>query len=102
VKPLFAGIVKVLRSVYHAYLDLVCKFERLQSSYDREVSKNNTLSSRLEDVVTENRGLRNMAQDYERVRRAYGPERIAATVEEVRRQEEAEKEQKTYSNSGIT
>ncbi|MEA4896510.1 MAG: plasmid recombination protein [Oscillospiraceae bacterium] len=94
VKPLLAGIAKVLRSVYHTYLDLVSKFERLQSSYNREVSKNNTLSERLEDLVSENRVLRNVAENYERVSRAYGPERVAATVEAVKRQEQAEKEQK--------
>jgi hypothetical protein len=94
VKPLLAGIVKVLRSVYHAYLDLVSKFERLQSSYNREISKNNTLSDRLEDVLTENRVLRNVAENYERVSRAYGPEQVADTVEAVKRQEQAEKEQK--------
>jgi hypothetical protein len=94
VKPLLAGIVKVLRSVYHAYLDLVSKFERLQSSYEREINKNNTLSDRLEDVLAENRGLRNVADNYERVSRAYGPEHVAATVEAVLRQEQAEKEQK--------
>lgn len=91
---ILAGIVKVLRSVYHAYLDLVSKFERLQSSYEREINKNNTLSDRLEDVVSENRVLRNVAINYERVSRTYGPERVAATVEEVKRQEQAEKEQK--------
>jgi chromosome segregation ATPase len=94
VKPLLAGIVKVLRSVYHAYLELVSKFERLQSSYEREINKNNTLSDRLEDVISENRVLRNVAENYERVSRAYGPERVAATVEAVKRQEQAEKEQK--------
>jgi chromosome segregation ATPase len=93
VKPLLAGIVKVLRSVYHAYLELVSKFERLQSSYEREINKNNTLSDRLEDVISENRVLRNVAENYERVSRAYGPERVAATIEAVKQQEQAEKEQ---------
>lgn len=94
VKPLLAGIVKVLRSVYHAYLELVSKFERLQSSYEWEINKNNTLSDRLEGVIAENRVLRNVAENYDRVSRAYGPERVAATVEAVKRQEQAEKEQK--------
>lgn len=93
-KPLLAGIVKVLRSVYHAYLDLVSNFERLQSSYAREISKNNTLSERLEEFFSENRELKNVADNYERVCRAYGSERVAATVEAVKRQEQAEKEQK--------
>ena len=93
-KPLLAKIVKVLRSVYNAYLDLASKFERLQSSYEREIRKNDTLSDRLEDVFSENRELRNVADNYERVCRAYGPERVAATVEAVKREEQAEKEQK--------
>jgi len=94
VKPLLAKIVKVLRSVYNAYLDLSSKFERLQSSYEREVGKNSTLSDRLEDIVSENKALRKVADDYERVRRAYGPERVAATVESIKRQEQPKKEQK--------
>lgn len=94
VKPLLAGIVKVLRSVYHGYLDLVSKFERLQSSYAREIRKNNTLSDRIEELTSENRTLRNVADNYERVCRAYGPERVVATVEAVKQQEQTEKEQK--------
>lgn len=97
VKPLLAGIVKVLRSVYNAYLDLVSKFDRLQSSYEREIRKNNTLSDRLEDVFSENKELRNVAENYERVCRAYGPERVAETVEAVKKQEQTEKEQKRIS-----
>lgn len=97
VKPLLAGIVKVLRSVYNAYLDLVSKFDRLQSSYEREIRKNNTLSDRLEDVFSENKELRNVAENYERVCRAYGPERVAETVEAVKKQERVEKDQKRIS-----
>lgn len=97
VKPLLAGIVKVLRSVYHAYLDLVSKFDRLQSSYAREISKNNALSNRIEELASENRALHNVADNYERVCRAYGPEYVEATVDAVKRQEQAEKEQKRAS-----
>ncbi len=97
VKPLLAGIVKVLRSVYHAYLDLVSKFERLQSSYAREISKNSALSDRIEDLASDNQALRNVADNYERISRVYGPERVAATVEAIKRQEQAEKEQKRIS-----
>jgi glutaminase len=97
VKPLLAGIVKVLRSVYHGYLDLVSKFERLQSSYAREISKNNSLSDRIEDLASENRELRNVADNYERVCRVYGSERVAATVDAVKQQDQAEKEQKRIS-----
>ena len=97
VKPLLAGIVKVLRSVYNAYLDLVSKFDRLQSSYEREIRKNNTLSDRLEDIFSENKELRNVAENYERVCRAYGPERVVETIEAAKKQERVEKEQKRIS-----
>lgn len=60
----------------------------------REINKNNTLSDRLEDVLSENRVLRNVAENYERLSNVYGPERVAATVEAVKRQEQIEKEQK--------
>ena len=49
-KPILEKIVKVLRSVYRAYFDLKSKFERLQSAYDREVSKSNSLSARVYEV----------------------------------------------------
>jgi hypothetical protein len=52
-KPLWAKIVKVLRSVYRAYCDLKSKFERLQAAYDREVSKNSSLSERIYEVCAE-------------------------------------------------
>ena len=52
-KPLWAKIVKVLRSVYRAYLDLKSKFERLQADYGREVSKNSSLSERIYEVCAE-------------------------------------------------
>ena len=64
------------------------------SFYAREISKNSTLSDRIEDLASENQALRNLAEDYKRVSRAYGPERVAATVEAVKRQEQAEKEKK--------
>ena len=55
-KPLWAKIVKVLRSVYRAYYDLKSKFERLQADYGREVSKNSTLSERIYEVCAETKG----------------------------------------------
>ena len=63
-KPLWAKIVKVLRSVYRAYFDLKSKFERLQSAYDREVSKNGSLSARIYEVCAERDGLKGQVRDY--------------------------------------
>ena len=90
-KPLLEKIVKVVRSVYRAYLDVCQKFELLQRKYDTEVPY---LKKQLAEVKGENAELQETAKDYDRLCRAYGPERIAETVAAVRQQEQAEKEQK--------
>ena len=90
-KPLLEKIVKVVRSVYRAYLDVCQKFELLQRKYDTEVPY---LKEQLAEVRDENAELQETARDYHRLCRAYGPERVAETVAAVRQQEQAEKEQK--------
>lgn len=90
-KPLLEKIVKVVRSVYRAYLDVCQKFELLQRKYDTEVPY---LKSQLAEVRGENAELQETARDYHRLCRAYGPERVAETVAAVKQQEQAEKEQK--------
>lgn len=93
-KPFGEKIVKVLRSVYRAYFDLKSKFERLQSAYDREVSKNNSLSARIYDVCAERDSLKGQVRDYERIRRAIGPEQADRILEAAHQQEQAEKKRK--------
>ena len=91
-KPLLEKIVKVVRSVYRAYLDVCQKFELLQRKYDTEVPY---LKKQLTEVRGENAELQETARDYHRLCRAYGSERVAETVAAVKRQEQAEKEQKS-------
>ena len=93
-KPLWEKIVKVLRSVYRAYFDLKSKFERLQSAYDREVSKNSSLSARIYEVCAERDSLKGQVKDYERVKQAFGPEEVERAVEDAKRREAQEREQK--------
>ena len=90
-KPLLEKIVKVVRSVYRAYLDVCQKFELLQRKYDTEIPY---LKKQLAEVRDENAELQETARDYHRLCRAYGPERVAETVAAVKQQEQAEKEQK--------
>ena len=90
-KPLLEKIVKVVRSVYRAYLDVCQKFELLQRKYDTEVPY---LKKQLAEVKGENEELQETARDYDRLCRAYGPERVAETVAAVKQREQAEKEQK--------
>ena len=98
-KPLIKKIVTVLRSVYRAYFDLKSKFERLQSAYDREVSKNGSLSARIYEVCAERDGLKGQVRDYERVRRAIGPEQADRILEAAYQQEQVEKERKWGARS---
>ena len=93
-KPLLAQIVKVLRSLYLAYVELRGKFERLQGDYGRVRESNARLSDRLQEVKLENKALRQVSADYERVKRVFGPEQIAAAVEADKQREQAEKGRK--------
>ncbi len=93
-KPLLAQIVKVLRSLYLAYIELKGKYERLQGDYGRAREGNERLSDRLMEVKLENKKLRQISANYERVKRAFGPEQVAAAVEAAKQREQAEKARK--------
>ena len=66
----------------------------MQSAYDREVSKNSSLSARIHEVCAERDSQKRQVRDYERVRRAIGPEQADRILEAVYQQEQAEKERK--------
>jgi len=87
VKPLLAKIVQVLRSLYRAYIDLKGKYERLQGDYGRVRESNTRLSDRLMEVKLENKTLRGTAANYERVKRAFGPQEVEQAVEAARQRE---------------
>ena len=93
-KPLLAKIVKVLRSLYRAYVELKGKYERLQGDYGRAREGNERLSDRLQKVKLENKALRGTVADFERVKRAIGLEQTDRILEAAHQQEQAEKEQK--------
>ena len=100
-KPLLAKIVKVLRSVYHAYLDLRNRFERLQLSYNRECSKTAQMGEQIDALVSENKMLRGIAADFDRAKKALGKEKMETAVESMKQQEAMmkaqKKKQKQYS-----
>ena len=93
-KPLLAQIVKVLRSLYLAYVELRGKYDRLQGDYGRVRESNARLSDRLQEVKLENKALRQVSADYERVKRIFGPEQVAAAVQADKQREQAEKGRK--------
>ena len=93
-KPLLAQIVKVLRSLYRAYVELKGKYERLQGDYGRAREGNERLSDRLQEVKLENKALRGTVADFERVKRAFGPEEVERAVEDAKRREAQEREKR--------
>ena len=80
-KPLLSKIVKVLRSVYAAYIDLKSKHDRLKADYNRVRESSYRLSDRLQQVKLENNSLRGIAANYERVKRAFGAQEVEAALE---------------------
>ena len=93
-KPLVEKMVKVLRSVYSAFLDISRKYERLEEAYDREKAGKKRLNDRLQEVLDENRELREITTDMERVKAAFGSRQVETAISRVRQQEQIEKEQK--------
>lgn len=93
-KPLVKKIVQVMRSVYSAYLDISNKFINLQAAYNRERNGNERLTNRLEEVLTENRKLRTVAMDFERIKTVVGSEQINAVINRAKQQERIEAERK--------
>ena len=93
-KPLVEKMVKVLRSVYFAFLDISRKYERLEEAYDREKAGKKRLNEQLQEVLDENLELREITTDMERVKAAFGSHQVETAISRVRQQEQIEKEQK--------
>ena len=91
-KPLVEKIVKVLRSVYSAFLNLSNRFERLQESYSWERSRNEHLKGRLQEMIDENRELRETAEDMECVKAVFGSQKVDEAISQAKRQEKIERE----------
>ena len=93
-KPLVEKIVKVLRSVYSAFLDLSNRFERLQESYSRERSRNEHLKGRLQETIDENRKLRETAEDMECIKAVFGSQKVEEAIHQAKQQEKIKREGK--------
>lgn len=93
-KPLIKKLVVVLRSVYRAYLDLSKKFSDMQKSYDRVLSKVNSLTARVDELWSENKVLREQVGNFKQVERVLGHDIIADIVQKEKILEQVKKEQK--------
>lgn len=58
-------------------------------------------SARVQQLVTENQQLKAEVRDYDRVKKAYGSERIAATVQVVIAQEQAQRNEKRTASRDV-
>ena len=93
-KPLLAQIVKVLRSLYRAYIELSERLVEVQMKYNRVCGENSRLNDRMTEIWLESKKLRQISADYARVKRVFGPEQVAAAVEADKQREQAEKGRK--------
>ena len=84
-KPLVEKMVKVLRSVYSAFLDISRKYERLEEAYDREKAGKKRLNEQLQEVLDENLELREITTDMERVKAAFGSHQVETAISRVGR-----------------
>ena len=88
-KPLFAKFIKVLRSLYHEYLDLKERFNRLARNYQRLQEKNATLEDTIVRVTRENDILKGVNENYNALCRCYGEDIVAAKVKAAKEREAA-------------
>ena len=78
----------------HSLHKLVHKYERLQGDYGRAREGNERLSDCLQEATLENKALLGTVADFERVKRAFGPKEVERAVEDAKRLEAQEQEQK--------
>ena len=97
VKPLLERIVKVLRSICHAFLNLRSDYERLQKRLIKECAATARMGDRIDTLADENKLLRSIVADFDRAKKALGKDKVEAAVESVKQDEarvQAEKHRK--------
>lgn len=91
-KPLVWRMVKVLRSVYAAYLDISRRYKSIQESHDWAMEKVDNLSKRFNEIYMENHELKEAVRDFERVQKVFGTNRIEEIVRVERQKEKVFRE----------
>ena len=71
-----------------------CAFDGRKAVNGRAREGNERLSDRLQETKLENKALRGAVADFERVKRTFGPEEVERAVEDAKRREAQEREQK--------
>ncbi len=83
-KPFFSRIVSLFRSVYRSYIELKGKYDRLLQSYNRECYKTSQMGDRIDSLSEENKRLRGIAAEFDRVKKILGQDKLAAAMEEAK------------------
>ena len=92
--PFFKKLIKVLRGLYHAFLDLKQSFNRMSDNFNRLQRRYASLDQSFERVQEENRELKSVADDYDTLCRGYGEKEITARIRAIQEQEAAARQQR--------
>lgn len=99
VKPLFTKIIKVLRGIHRKYLDLVDRFNQLSRNYQQLQQRYAALDISFDRMAEENKGLKQVAADYDALCRGYGAGRVEEQVRVIREREATERRQRLHKQS---
>lgn len=93
-KPTVQKMVKVMRSVYSAYLDVSRKYDNLKRQYDQTEERADNLSERFHVIYAENQELKEAVRDFERIKVAIGSDEAKCIIQTERQREQVLKEQR--------
>ena len=93
VLPVFKRILKVLRGLFREFTDLKYQHEKLKRDYSQELGAAERMRGRIQELDSENKHLRAVSRDFDRVCRFFGRDRVTNAVETVKRQEPTQAQQ---------
>lgn len=93
-KPTVQKMVKVMRSVYAAYLNVSGKYDNLKRLHDQKEERLNGLIVRFHEIYAENQELKEEVRDFERIKTAIGSNEAECILRAERQREQMLKEQR--------
>ena len=93
VLPVFKRILKVLRGLFREFTDLKYQHEKLKRDYSQELGAAERMRGRIQELDSENKHLRAVSRDFDRVCRFFGRDRVENAVETVKQQEKTQIQQ---------
>lgn len=93
-KPTVQKMVKVMRSVYSAYLHVSRKYDNLKQRHDQMDERADNLSERFHVIYAENQRLKEVERDFDRLKSVLGNDKVDSIMLMERQREQTLKEQK--------